>query len=388
MGQFDDIDEVAYKVANQVSPQKERVDTKVAQPRTVLIHSQPDIVHQEPLVVHQVQDLFGATSSPKKPLPPPRWLVREVTSRRQGAIRTANITSIFHEDDIYAGYPYYQSQGTTANHRSPDTRQYRMHFTQSDAAGDKDLMAGNRRRNPRAPPNPPPNPNINIRQNPPRRVRPVPGRGPAPQPVPPVPPAPPAPPQPVGPQPQPVPRQYQDVIHLQDLEDWADQDQQDLEDWADQDQQDLEDWADQDQQDLEDWADQDQEDLEDWADQDQQDLEDWVDQDQEDLEDWVDQDQQDLEDQADQDQQDLEDQADQDQGDQEDWADQDQEDQEDQQALIEAGDTLIEAEDMADKCHDHRQIPILLHHPQIHLHQIHRHTRIRLQTRILHNHQQ
>ena len=213
MGQFDDIDKIAYNKVNQVSPQVVSNKMRVTEPRTILIHSKPDIGYQDPLIVHQVQDMFGATSSPKKPFPPPRWPVNEVPPNRQEARRTATITSIFHEDDLHESHQGREPQGVPRYDAKTDTKQYQIHFTQSDAAGDKDLMAGNGRRNARGGPNPrnnpPPNPrnnppNINFRRNPPCRARQVPGRGPAPQPVGPQ-------PQPVGPQPQPVGPQPQPV---------------------------------------------------------------------------------------------------------------------------------------------------------------------------------
>ena len=77
MGQFDDIDVGAYPSTKKVSPQAVRSTASYAEPRTVLIHNRPQTQIQQPLVVHQVHNLFGATSSPKKPLPPPGWPVRE-----------------------------------------------------------------------------------------------------------------------------------------------------------------------------------------------------------------------------------------------------------------------------------------------------------------------
>ena len=90
------------------------------------------------------------------------------------------------------------------------TKTHHFTHTYSDITGEKDLLAGNGRRQGRHPPNRGrqiPNP-VNVRRNPNRAARAVPGRGPVPpQPQPPIPqaPIPQAPiPQPVGPQPQPV----------------------------------------------------------------------------------------------------------------------------------------------------------------------------------------
>ena len=172
MGQFDDIDEIAYNTANQVSPQVVRKATRVAELRMVLIHNKPDIGYQEPLIIHQVQDMFGATSSPKKLFPPSRWPVNEVNPKKHEARRTATLSSIFHEDedDLYTDPFNSEPQGASAYDPKLDTKQYRFQFTQSDATGDKDLMAGNRRRNARGPPNLRNNP----RQNPPNNPQPPP----------------------------------------------------------------------------------------------------------------------------------------------------------------------------------------------------------------------
>ena len=83
------------------------------------------------------------------------------------------------------------------NDTNKDTNTYEFVHTYPDMTGEKDLLAGNGRRQGRNPPNRPnrgrQNPNaINVRRNPNRAARGVLGRGPAPQ------------PQPVGPQPQPV----------------------------------------------------------------------------------------------------------------------------------------------------------------------------------------
>ena len=79
MGQFDDLEEIDYATAKQVSPQIARPKNNYAEPRTVLIHNRPQVGYQQPLIVHQVHNMFGATSSPKKPLPLPRWPVKEVS---------------------------------------------------------------------------------------------------------------------------------------------------------------------------------------------------------------------------------------------------------------------------------------------------------------------
>ena len=103
--------------------------------------------------------MFGATSLPKKPLPPPRWPVKEVSPGKQGARRTATITSIFHEDDLKTCNMNTPHESKSKQYEGDDTRAYALRFTQSDAASDRDLMAGNNRRGRRAPPNPPNPPN-------------------------------------------------------------------------------------------------------------------------------------------------------------------------------------------------------------------------------------
>ena len=114
---------------------------------------------------------MGGTSSPKKAFPPPRWPVDEVSPRRWQAPRTATITSIFNEDDLVNG-------GTRAtngtNDTNKDTHTYEFVHTYPDITGEKDLLAGNGRRQGRNPPNRPnrgrQNPNaINVRRNPNRR---------------------------------------------------------------------------------------------------------------------------------------------------------------------------------------------------------------------------
>ena len=71
MGHFDDIDEIAYTSAKQVSPQIVRPKTSMAQPRTVLIHERLQQVYQQPLTVHQVHGIVRGNTSPKKVFPPP-----------------------------------------------------------------------------------------------------------------------------------------------------------------------------------------------------------------------------------------------------------------------------------------------------------------------------
>ena len=159
MGQFDDVEQIDYATANQIAPQVVSPENNYAEPRTVLIHNRPQIGYQQPLVVHQVHNMFGATSSPKKPLPPPRWPVKEVSPRKQEARRTATITSIFHEDDLKTCNNNTPHESKSKQHDGDDTRAYALQFTQSDAASDRDLMAGNNRRGRRAPPNPPNPPN-------------------------------------------------------------------------------------------------------------------------------------------------------------------------------------------------------------------------------------
>ena len=100
MGQFDDIDEIAYSKANQLQLQIVRPKKQLAVPRTVLIHEQPIRCYQEPLVTHQMHEVLNSPAAPKKPFPLPRWPVKEVTLLKQEARRIANITSIFHEDDL------------------------------------------------------------------------------------------------------------------------------------------------------------------------------------------------------------------------------------------------------------------------------------------------
>ena len=168
MGQFDDIDEIAYATASQIPPQVDRSKVNLIIPRTVLVHERPQQVYQDPLIVHQVHEVFGGTSSPKKAFPPPRWPVDEVKPRRRQSPRTVTITSIFIEDDVVKG-------GIGANNGTRDTNNsintYGFIHTQSDITGEKDLLARNGRRQGRNPPNRPnrgqhnPNP-INVRQNP------------------------------------------------------------------------------------------------------------------------------------------------------------------------------------------------------------------------------
>ena len=152
MGQFDDIDEIAYATANQIQPQVVKSKIQQVIPRTVLVHDQPQQVYQEPLIVHQVHEVLGHTSSPKKALPLPRWPVDEVSPRRRQAPRTATITSIFHEDDIENG-----RRGGTKNATSPNKgiNTYEFGYAYPDATGEKDLLAGNPRRQGRNPPNRP-----------------------------------------------------------------------------------------------------------------------------------------------------------------------------------------------------------------------------------------
>ena len=170
MGQFDDVEQIDYATAKQVTPQIVSPKSNYAEPRTVLIHNRPQVGYQQPLVVHQVHNMFGATSSPKKPLPPPRWPVKEVSPRKQEACRTATITSIFHEDDLRTCNKNTPHKGTAKQHDGNDTRVYALQFTQSDGASDRDLMTGNNRRGRRAPPNPP-NPPIPSNPPPPQLPR-------------------------------------------------------------------------------------------------------------------------------------------------------------------------------------------------------------------------
>ena len=186
MGQFDDIDEIAYATASQIPPQVVKPKINPIIPRTVLVHEWPQQVYQEPLIVHQVHEVLGSTSSPKKALPPPRWPVDEVSPRRRQAPRTATITSIFHEDEVVNG----RRGGTNnTNDTHKGTNTYEFFHTYTDTTGEKDLLAGNGRRQGRNPPNRPnrgrqnQNP-INVRRNPNRAARGVLGRGPAPQPQP------------------------------------------------------------------------------------------------------------------------------------------------------------------------------------------------------------
>ena len=78
---FDDIDEIAYSTASNarsqvVSPKANRILA-----RTVLVHEQPQQVYQAPLIVHRVHEALKGNSTPKKDLPPPRWLVDEVSPK-------------------------------------------------------------------------------------------------------------------------------------------------------------------------------------------------------------------------------------------------------------------------------------------------------------------
>ena len=200
MGQFDDIDEIAYSTANKarsqvVSPKANRILA-----RTVLVHEQPQQVYQAPLIVHRVHEALGEYSTPKKDLPPPRWLVNEVSPKRRQSPRTATITSIFHEDEVVSGRPGGRNDVETPKDK---TKTHYFTHTYSDITDERDLLARNGRRQGRNPPNRGrqiPNP-VNVRRNPNRAVRAVPGRGPVPR----QPPQPPIPqPQPVGPPPQPI----------------------------------------------------------------------------------------------------------------------------------------------------------------------------------------
>ena len=146
-----------------------------------------------------MHDVLGGTSSPKKALPPPRWPVDEVSPRKWQAPRTATITSIFHEDEVVNGG---RGHTNVTNEANKNTHTYEFVHTYPDMTGEKDLLAGNGRRQGRNPPNRPnrgrqnPNP-INLRRNPNRAARGILGRGPAPPPQPAGP-----PPQPAGPPPQ------------------------------------------------------------------------------------------------------------------------------------------------------------------------------------------
>ena len=150
MGQFDDIDEIAYATADSLPPQVVSPKTNRIIPRTVLVHERPHQVYQEPLVVHQVHKVLGGTSSPKKDFPPPRWPVDEVSPRRQQAPRMANITSIFHEDEVVSGCTGFQSN---TNIPKDNTNMYQFTHTYSDITGEKGLLVGNGRRQGRNPPN-------------------------------------------------------------------------------------------------------------------------------------------------------------------------------------------------------------------------------------------
>ena len=152
MGQFDDIDEIAYATVSQIPSHVVRPKINPVIPRTVLVHERPQQIYQEPLIVHQVHEVLGGTSSPKKALPPPRWPVDEVSPRRRQAPRTATITSIFHEDEVVNG-----GRGGTndTNDTNKDTNTYEFFHTYPDITGEKDLLAGNGRRQGRNPPNRP-----------------------------------------------------------------------------------------------------------------------------------------------------------------------------------------------------------------------------------------
>ena len=207
MGQFDDIDEIAYATANQILSHVVKPKINPVVPHTVLVHERSQQVYQEPLIVHQVHEVIGGTSSPKKAFPPPRWPVDEVSPKRRQAPKTATITSIFHEDEVVNGG---RGGNNDTNDINKDTNTYGFFHTYPEITGEKDLLARNARRQGRNPQNRPnrgrqhQNP-INIRRNPNRAARGVLGRGPAPQPQPAAPqPQPAAPqPQPAGPQPQP-----------------------------------------------------------------------------------------------------------------------------------------------------------------------------------------
>ena len=138
MGQFDDMDEIAYATASQIPPQVVRPKINPVIPCAVLVHERPQQVYQEPLIVHQVHKVLGGTSSPKKAFPPPRWPVDKVSPRRRQSPRTATITSIFHEDDLVNG-------GTGATNGTNDTNNgtntYEFIHTHSDITGEKDLLA-------------------------------------------------------------------------------------------------------------------------------------------------------------------------------------------------------------------------------------------------------
>ena len=83
MGQFDDIDEIAYSTVNNVQPQIVSPKTNRIKAHTVLVHERPQQVYQAPLIVHWVHEALGGNSIPKKDLPPPRWPVDEVSPRRR-----------------------------------------------------------------------------------------------------------------------------------------------------------------------------------------------------------------------------------------------------------------------------------------------------------------
>ena len=126
MGQFDDVEQIDYATANQIDPQIVSPENNYAKPCTVLIHNRPQVGYQQPLVVHQVHNMFGATSSPKKPLPPPRWPVKEVSPGKQGGRRTTTITSIFHEDDLKTCNMNTPHESKSKQYEGDDTRAYAL----------------------------------------------------------------------------------------------------------------------------------------------------------------------------------------------------------------------------------------------------------------------
>ena len=86
MGQFDDIDELAYPTMNKAKAKIVSPDANRVLARTVLVHEQPQPVYQAPLIVHRVQEALGGYSTPKKGLPPPRWPVNEVSPKRRQSL--------------------------------------------------------------------------------------------------------------------------------------------------------------------------------------------------------------------------------------------------------------------------------------------------------------
>ena len=70
MGQFDDIDELAYPTVTKAKAKIVTPNVNRVLAHTVLVHDQPKPVYQAPLVVHRVHEALGGYSTPKKDLPP------------------------------------------------------------------------------------------------------------------------------------------------------------------------------------------------------------------------------------------------------------------------------------------------------------------------------